>query len=72
MKRWYCCSKCNEVADYEESGEWTSFPRGEWMVHRDFITTGFKSKAKADEWLKWETEGKAKGEPMPGIKESQS
>lgn len=36
--KWYCCTKCAEVDSYEvyDDGD-TSFPRGEYLVHRDYI-----------------------------------
>ena len=55
MKRkWYCCTKCQEVASYivdDETGE-TTFPRGEFLGHNDYITTGFDSKKAAEKGLK--------------------
>ena len=54
MSKFYVCYKCNEVGSYaidEHSGD-TTFPRGEWLVHNDFIITGIDTKKEADKLLK--------------------
>lgn len=50
--RFACCEICRHVVEYQEfdSGD-TDFPRGEWLVHRDSITTGFRTAEAAQEWL---------------------
>ena len=49
---WYCCVKCNEVNEYCEFEDGTSsFPRGEWLAHEDFIVTGFKTRDEAEAGL---------------------
>lgn len=54
MSKWYVCYKCNIVDSYaidEHSGD-TTFPRGEFLAHNDFIVTGIKTKEKAEQLLK--------------------
>lgn len=53
MKKWYCCSKCNEVNYYyvHDDGT-TTFNRGEFLAHNDYLTTGFDTKEEAGKWLK--------------------
>ncbi len=55
MKKWYCCSKCNEVGYYYilDDGT-TTFNRGEWLAHgvyNDWVTTGFDTKEEAEIYL---------------------
>jgi hypothetical protein len=58
--RWFCCSECEHVQSYKEyPGGHNTFPRGEWIAHQDTITTGFKSREKAQEWLDKELAKKA-------------
>jgi hypothetical protein len=54
-KFWCACTKCREVKHYyvHEDGT-TTFPRGEYLAHglrSDYITTGFDSEQKAQEFL---------------------
>jgi hypothetical protein len=51
--QYYCCSKCKTTGSYaidEETGE-TTFPRGEFLAHRDFLTTGMRTKEEAEDRL---------------------
>lgn len=52
---WYACGKCNDVESYEtwNDGRDNNFPRGEFLVHRDYMVTGLKSREEALEWLAW-------------------
>src|SRR5437773_5313566 len=50
-KLWWCCTKCDDVHDYIISGSVSSFPRGEFLAHNDYITTGFKSEQEARAYL---------------------
>ena len=59
--RFYCCSKCKETGSYaidEHSGD-TTFPRGEWLAHNDYITTGFSTMDAAKNWLKKDIAGES-------------
>jgi hypothetical protein len=51
--KWYCCPKCNVVEEYAvfDNGD-TSFPRGEYLAHRDYFVSGFPTKEEAEQWLK--------------------
>jgi hypothetical protein len=56
MTKYYCCSKCKVVGSYvinENNGD-TTFNRGEWLSHNEFITTGFKTENEAKKWLEKE------------------
>lgn len=57
--QWYCCSKCGIVESYKvySDGD-TSFPRGEFLVHQDFIVAGMNTKQEAQEWLIWMQNGR--------------
>ena len=60
MTKWYCCSKCKVVDSYaidENSGD-TTFPRGEFLAHSDYITTGMETRKEAEDWLKEELKEK--------------
>ena len=48
MKKWYCCSKCNRVDYYyvHDDGT-TSFNRGEYLAHNEYLTTGFDTEEEA-------------------------
>lgn len=46
-REWGFCTKCDHLIPYEVDGNSTTFPRGEFMVHFDFITTGYKSEEEA-------------------------
>lgn len=52
QKRYYCCEKCRKVGSYEvyANGD-TSFPRGEYLAHRDFIVSDFETRTEAQQWL---------------------
>src|SRR5258708_23022405 len=50
-KYWWCCTKCDDVHPYQIIDDWNDFPRGEFMVHQEFITTGFKSEQDARAYL---------------------
>jgi len=55
--RWYCCEKCQEVDSYQQYPDGhNTFPRGEFIAHRDFLTTGFKTKEEAEAWLSEHTQ----------------
>lgn len=65
MQTRYCaCPKCGEVFEYHQDGNWTDFPRGEFLVHQDYFTTGLKTPDEAMQWLIWGMTGE--GSPTPG------
>lgn len=45
------CARCVKIYSYRFIGGVTDFPRGEFMVHRDYITTGFDSEQAAQDAL---------------------
>ena len=54
MTRYYCCLKCKKVGSYavdEDSGD-TTFSRGEFLAHNDYIITGYKTRQEAEDCLK--------------------
>lgn len=52
VKRWYACQRCKRVDHYYELDDgMTTFPRGEFLGHRDYLATGFESEADARKWL---------------------
>ena len=71
--KWAHNAKTGEVFSYRITGEYTDFPRGEWLVYQDYITTGLKSRQAALEWAKeWHACPKCKavrngsaGDPCP-------
>lgn len=51
--KWYACEKCRRVESYDVYDDnTTSFPRGEYLGHWDYLVTGLKSQAEAEAWLK--------------------
>ena len=58
MKKWYVCEKCDGVFSYEEIDDWTDFPRGEYLAHWDYLTTGLKSREHAERLLEYYRGGK--------------
>jgi hypothetical protein len=54
--KWYCCSKCNEVAKYEVGEGISTFPSYEFSTHFEYVTLGFDSEEEARQALE-----KAKG-----------
>ena len=62
--RWAYCSKCEtegreDIFDYWElPGGDTTFPRGEFLAHRNYLVTGFKSEEEA---VAWKTSHKDQG-----------
>lgn len=54
MTKYYCCFKCNKVESYaidESSGD-TTFSRGEYLTHNEYVVTGFKTRKEAETCLK--------------------
>jgi hypothetical protein len=52
VQEWYCCSLCDKVGDYWElPDDTTTFDRGHFLGHHDYITTGFSSKEEAQDYL---------------------
>ena len=49
--KWYCCSKCNEVARYETGESTSTFPAYEFSRHLDYIVMGFDSEKEARDQL---------------------
>ena len=50
--KWCHNAKTGEVFSYEVSGNLTDFPRGTFIAHGDYLTTGFPSKQEAIDWGK--------------------
>ena len=48
MDRWGVCTKCDKTIPYQVFGGTTTFPRGEFMVDQDYITSDFRSEAEAE------------------------
>lgn len=55
--RWCANGLTGEVFSYEVGGNLTDFPRGDYLAYGDALTTGMKSRAEAEAWLReWEYE----------------
>jgi hypothetical protein len=53
MKQWYCVPHTGEVDEYEVEGNLTDFPRGVLLAYGNCcLTTGFKTKEEAIQWMK--------------------
>lgn len=66
MTRWCHNAKTGEIFSYNQEGDYTDFPRGDYLVYGDYLTTGFASKAGAVEYAR--THGachKCKGSTSP-------
>ena len=48
MDRWGVCTKCDKTIPYQVFGGTTTFPRGEFMVDQDYITSDFRTEAEAE------------------------
>ena len=47
------CGLCEHIIHYtiDDDGD-TTFPRGEWLAHQDYIVTGIgETREKADAWV---------------------
>lgn len=50
--KWCHNAKTGEIFSYTEEGSLTDFPRGTFLAYGDYLTTGIKSKKKAEDWGK--------------------
>jgi len=50
MIKWCHNAKTGEIFSYNQEGELTDFPRGDFLAYGDYLTTQFTTKEEAIQW----------------------